>query len=166
MPFQASQFLTQSLNNSAPNKDQTCQMGELFPRSDTKSTTGILLRFFLCFCFLTLYDFFVKTCFYPKKTSPEIVVDLAKGGGAGFGDMAETLFWAQQLGLSRPMASCPGIAGIAGCGGVGGGSNDAVQATTQGLCLSLGDSVYCWWCFSRSAEEKIHHQDQGLRKLN
>eukprot|EP00434_Breviolum_minutum_P017402 symbB.v1.2.015364.t4/scaffold1145.1/size135521/1 len=61
------------------------------------------------------------------------------GGGAGFGDMAETLFWAQQLGLSRPMASCPGIAGLAGCGGgVGGGSNDAVQATTQGLCLSLG----------------------------
>jgi len=66
-----------------------------------------------------------------------------KGGGAGFGDMAETLFWAQQLGLSRPMASCPGIAGCGG--GIGGGSNDAVQATTQGLCLSLGDSVYCWW---------------------
>lgn len=54
------------------------------------------------------------------------------GGGAGFGDMAETLFWAQQLGLSRPIASCPGIAS-----GVAGG-NDAVQATTQGLCLSLG----------------------------
>lgn len=72
-----------------------------------------------------------------KQKSPEMV-DLAKGGGAGFGDMAETLFWAQQLGLSRPMASCPGIAG---CGGVGGGS-DAVQATTQGLCLSLGDSEF------------------------
>lgn len=136
MPFQASQFLTQSLNNSGPNKDQTCQMGELFPRSNTKSTTGILLLFFLCFCFLTL-------TFSTQKTSPELVVDLAKGGGAGFGDMAETLFWAQQLGLSRPMASCPGIAGLAGCGGgVGGGSNDAVQATTQGLCLSLSDSVY------------------------
>lgn len=145
MPFQASQFLTQSLNNSGPNKDQTCQMGELFPRSNTKSTTGILLHFFPVFLFLDpiLYDFFVKTFSTQKKISPELVVDLAKGGGAGFGDMAETLFWAQQLGLSRPMASCPGIAGLAGCGGgVGGGSNDAVQATTQGLCLSLGDSVY------------------------
>ena len=41
-------------------------------------------------------------------------------------------FWKQlrQLGLNRPMTSCPGFS----CGPTG----DALQATTRGLCLSMG----------------------------
>ena len=130
--------MTQSLNKSGPNKDQRCQMGELFPRSN-KHLQHILPRFFLC-----NKDFVSWPSF--RVSQNKLAHFGWPGGGAGFGDMAETLFWAQQLGLSRPMASCPGIAG----------GNDAVQATTQGLCLSLGVSGQIAGWSQRSQRRNFH----------
>lgn len=66
----------------------------------------------------------------PDEAFAAFAFAAACASGGGFGDMAETLFWAQQLGLNRPMTSCPGFS----CGPTG----DALQATTRGLCLSMG----------------------------
>lgn len=66
----------------------------------------------------------------PDEAFAAFAFAAACASGGGFGDMAESLFWAQQLGLNRPMTSCPGFS----CGPTG----DALQATTRGLCLSMG----------------------------
>ncbi|CAJ1402184.1 unnamed protein product [Effrenium voratum] len=74
----------------------------------------------------------------------------AGGGSAGLGDMAETLFWAQQLGQAnaqRLPGFGPGfggnglsLGGFGGFGGFGGppAAPDAVAATFNGICLSVG----------------------------
>lgn len=163
MPFQASQFLTQSLNNSGPNKDQTCQMGELFPRSNTKSTTGILLHFFPVFLFLDPIWFFRKNFFYPKKNLTWTCCwfgerwwcrlwrygwNLILGTAIGFKSSHGLMSWhCRPCGLRRRrwrrFQRCSAS------------YNAGVVPFTRWLGI-------VWWWFSRSAEKKIHQQDHGL----